>query len=118
MRGRSSLRRQRGSKRGSAAAGYILLTPAQGILVSMRETGTSFRARWAAVNAVQDVELQRLSVDERFDQLLQLFELRTFVRYDPKADGELAAVRKRWSELRRRHLARRCLSCQTWRPLV
>jgi hypothetical protein len=73
----------------------------------MHETGTSFRARWAAVNAIQDDELQRLSVDERFDQLLQLFELRTFVRNDPRAEGELDAVRKRWAELRRRYLARR-----------
>jgi len=72
----------------------------------MRETGASFRARWAAVNAVQDEELRRLSVDERFDQLLQLFELRTLVRPDPKTDRELASVRRRWAELRRRHLAR------------
>ena len=72
----------------------------------MRETGTSYRARWAAVNAMQDEELRSLSVDERFDQLVQLFELRTFVRKDPNADEELAAVRRRWAELRRRHLAR------------
>jgi len=72
----------------------------------MQETGTAFRARWAAVNEIQDEELRRLSVDERFDQLLQLFELRTFVRDDPKADEELADVRRRWAELRRRYVAR------------
>ncbi len=72
----------------------------------MQETGVSFRARWAAVNAFQDVELQRLTPDERLDQLLQLFELRTLVRDDPRDAGELAAVRKRWAKLRRRTLAR------------
>lgn len=63
---------------------------------------SSFRARWAAVNAVQDEELRRLSADERFDRLLRLYELRTVVRLDPVAAEELAAVRKRWAELRRR----------------
>jgi hypothetical protein len=71
------------------------------ILVSMQETGTSFKARWAAVNTIQDEELRRLSADERFDQLLQLFELRTFVREDPKAIRELSAVRSRWATLGR-----------------
>ena len=72
----------------------------------MRETGASFRARWAAVNAVQDEELRRLSPDERFGQLLQLFELRTVIRDDPRDDRELAAVRRRWAKIRRRTLAR------------
>lgn len=73
----------------------------------MQETIASLRARWAAVNAIQDEELRRLSVDERFDQLQQLYELRSSVRVDPKADEELDAVRRRWAELRRRHLAQR-----------
>lgn len=73
----------------------------------MQETGASFRARWAAVNAIQDEELRRLSMDERFDQLLQLFELRTFVRKDSAAAAELAAVRRRWVELGRRFDVRR-----------
>jgi hypothetical protein len=71
----------------------------------MQETGASFRSRWAEVNAVQDEELRRLTPDERFDQLSQLFELRTFVRDDPRDGRELAAVRRRWAKLRRRTLA-------------
>jgi hypothetical protein len=67
----------------------------------MQETGASFRARWAAVNAVQDEELRRLSPDERLDQLFDLYELRTLVRDDPGDERELAAVRRRWAELRR-----------------
>lgn len=68
----------------------------------MHESLSSFRARWAAVNAVQDEELRRLTADERFERLLRLYELRTVVRPDPVTVEELAAVRRRWAELRRR----------------
>jgi len=68
----------------------------------VHESLSSFRARWAAVNAVQDDELRRLSADERFERLLRLYELRTVVRPDPVTVEELAAVRRRWAELRRR----------------
>lgn len=68
----------------------------------MHESLSSLRARWAAVNAVQDEELRRLTADERFEHLLRLYELRTVVRPDPVTVEELAAVRRRWAELRRR----------------
>ncbi len=71
----------------------------------MQETGASFRARWAAVNAVQDEELRSLSTEDRFEQLLELFDLRDFVNADPKAEKELAAVRRRWAKIRRLYLA-------------
>jgi len=73
----------------------------------MREARVSYRVRWEAVNAAQNAELRRLSPDERLDQLLQLFELGTVFRHDPRDVRELAVVRKRWAKLRRRTLARR-----------
>ncbi len=70
------------------------------------ETGAEFRARWAAVNAFQNEELRRLTPDERFQQLEGLYMLKDSFNEDPKAEEELAAVRKRWAEIRRRFLER------------
>lgn len=66
--------------------------------------GTAFRARWAAVNAVQDAELRDLSASERLDQLLDLYDLRAAFRDDPMADEEDSAVRERWKRLRGRQV--------------
>lgn len=73
---------------------------------AVMETGAEFRARWAAVNAFQNEELRRLTPDERFQQLEGLYMLKDSFNEDPKAEEELAAVRRRWAEIRRRFLAR------------
>ncbi len=74
--------------------------------ISVPETGDEFRARWAAVNAFQNEELRRLTPDERFRQLEGLYMLKDSLNEDPKAEEELAAVRARWAEIRRRFLPR------------
>jgi hypothetical protein len=62
----------------------------------------AWKARWTAVNEFQDAELRNLSLEERFDQLGDLYELALALDPDGALDqGEAASVRESWSRLRR-----------------
>jgi hypothetical protein len=62
----------------------------------------AWKARWAAVNELQDAELRNLSLEERFDQLGDLYEVAVTLDPDGALDREEAArVRESWSRLRR-----------------
>jgi hypothetical protein len=71
----------------------------------MKKAYIEFRTRWASVKAVQDSELRRLSPNERFDQLVDLFGLRPALRENRSEVRELRVVRRRWAKLRQRHRA-------------
>lgn len=68
----------------------------------MREQAIKkFKQRWAEVNKVQDKELQKLPIREKFHQLASIVRLAIGMHLDLSEDQDKRKVRARWISLKR-----------------